>query len=588
MAQVTDRFQPQPEYLAAERALASDQEPGNLQKRAIGLIFDPVSRGSQKNARAWALPLALYGALALAVMLPMLTPGYILTLDMAFTPELRMPENISSSYLFHAALHYLNFVLPGDIIQKILLLTVLILSGLGAHFLVRHIQASKNRAGEFASWGAFIAGAIYMINPFTYSRFMAGQYAVLLGYALLPFFMRSLLRFFAVPTFNRMLAVTGWAIVISIVSVHTLGLLAILTTAAVAACAWKHRHNQAAVTYAATGLIIFVLASGYWLLPLIGGSSNQGQAVSGFTTSDQQAFQTTGGDLAGQIGNVLQLQGFWAEGRGLYLLPQDQLPGWVFVVLAVWFLVGAGLRWIWQRRRPTALFISASALAAITLSVTGTDDWHSALAGFREPHKFIGLLALAYALLAGLGAASLLKWAKRRSEKTFSVLAVALLIIPVLFTPTMFWGFAGQLSAREYPADWHQINNQLNQDTSDFRVLSLPWHLYMSYPFAGRIIVNPSEQFFDKPVIASNELEFKGASPTFPDADKKLLGQHIMPTAAGNPHLGEEFGKLNIKYVLLAKTFDYQDYEYLDHHSDMRLISETRNLKLYRNLAYEQ
>ena len=140
-------------------------------------------------------PVLVYCLLALAVMLPLLLPGFILTLDMSFTPELRMPEYMSSSYLFHTALHYLNVILPADIIQKILLFSILLLSGLGMHFLVRHIQDAKDKGGEFALWGAHVAGAVYMINPFTYSRFMTGQYAVLLGYALLPFFVLSLLRF---------------------------------------------------------------------------------------------------------------------------------------------------------------------------------------------------------------------------------------------------------------------------------------------------------------------------------------------------------------------------------------------------------
>ena len=75
------------------------------------------SKGLLRSGR----PILVYVFLALAVMLPLLLPGFILTLDMSFTPELRMPEHMSSSYLFHTALHYLNFVLPADVIQKLLL-----------------------------------------------------------------------------------------------------------------------------------------------------------------------------------------------------------------------------------------------------------------------------------------------------------------------------------------------------------------------------------------------------------------------------------------------------------------------------------
>ncbi len=534
-------------------------------------------------------PALVYAILALAVLLPMLAPGFILTLDMVFTPELRTPEQISSSYLFHAGLHYLNVILPADVIQKVMLFAILILSGFGMHLLVRHIQNSKDRAGEFALWGAYIAGAFYMINPFTYSRFMAGQYAVLLGYALLPFLMKAVLEFFAVPTLKRSLVVGLWLTVIGIVSVHTLGLAAVLIISALAVYAWRSRRNGnitlTTINYGLAGLAVFVAASGYWLLPLIIGSGSQGMAVSQFSVSDQQAFTTTGAGWAGQLGNLLQLQGFWAESEGLYLLPQEQLSAWALVVLLVWALVGIGLRRIWKDHRAMAVIFIAAGLGGVILAIAGTGNL-GALAGFREPHKFAGLVALAYALFASFGVVSVMTWAKKKGEAIFGLAAVLVLLLPVLLTPTMFWGFSNQLSARRYPADWHEMNERLNGDTGDFRVLALPWHLYMHYQFAGRVIADPTEKFFDKPVVASNELEFKNASPTFPDDDKKLLSERILPDAKESHNFGEELESLNIKYILLSKAYDYKDLGYLDEHEDLELVEETATLKLYRNVAY--
>ena len=244
---------------------------------------------------------------------------------------------------------------------------------------------------------------------------------------------------------------------------------------------------------------------------------------------------------------------------------------------------------MWRRHRAAAAIFAVSGIAAIFLATAGAGDWLPVLAGFREPHKFIGLLALVYSLFAGLGAAWILSWAKEKhSSGAFNLLFISILLLPFLLTPTMFWGFSGQLSPRQYPAVWYAINQRLNQDNGDFKVLSLPWHLYMHYQFAGRVIVNPSDKFFDKPTIISNELEFRGASPTFPDTDKNLLTKQILPDAVKNPLFAKELEDLGIKYILLAKTYDYEDYGYLDNHTGLKLISETPNLKLYRNLAYEQ
>ncbi len=532
-------------------------------------------------------PFFIYSLLALAIMLPLLWPGYILTLDMVFTPHLPMPEQMSSSYLFHAALHYLNLVVPSQIIEKLLLFIILLLSGMGMFYLVRYIQTSRSDVDEVAVWGAYVGGFFYMVNPFTYSRFMAGQYAVLLGYALLPFFARALLRFLAVPTFERVLVLSMWLTVIGIVSVHTLGLAAVLIVMSGLSYIWRYPKRWILpIVYGLIGLAIFVLASGYWLWPLVKGTSNQGQAVAAFTVNDQTAFATTGDGLVGKLGNVLQLQGFWAETQGMYLLPQDQLPGWGLVLIVFWAICGFGVRWLWRNYRALAVVFCCAGLAALIVAITGTGS-AGALAGFREPHKFVGLLAMAYALFAGLGTAAILAWAKRKNYLLASGLTFVLILIPVLLTPTMFWGFAGQLAPRHYPDDWFALNSYLAADSDDFSVLSLPWHGYMHYQFAGRVIANPSEDFFDKPVIASNELEFNGAAPTFPDYTKHLLSE-LLPHAAQDPNLGDELAALHIKYILLAKTFDYKTYDYLNHRSDFNLTRETEHLKLYRNVAYGQ
>lgn len=533
--------------------------------------------------------IAIYLAIALIVMLPLLLPGFILTLDMSFTPQLRMPEQISSSYLFHAGLHYLNLLLPSEVIQKTMLLGILLLSGLGAHFLIRYIQTSKDHAAPFAAWGAYIAGTLYMINPYTYSRFMTGQYAVLLGYALLPFFVKAMLQFLVVPTLKRALILTGWLTAIAIVSVHTLGLAAVLLLAGLGTCAWRCRKNSritlTTLKYGLLAFALFVAVNGYWLIPLLTGTNTQGRAIAQFSVGDQQAFATSGGDVLGKLGNILQLQGFWAEAEGLYLLPQEQLPGWGLAVLGMWVLVVTGAIWMWRNRRVLTAMFAGAAITGAALAVIGTGSLF-ALAGFREPHKFVGLVALAYAVFAGMGTATILAWAKTRGEKLFNTTVILILIIPVLLTPTMMVGFSGQLSPRQYPGDWYAMNDQLNRDTDDFTVLSLPWHLYMHYQFAGRVILNPTDRFFDKPTIISNQLEFKQASPTFPDTRKKLLSETILPDAAANPEFGKRLNELDIKYILLAKTFDYRAYEYLDHHPDLQLITETATLKLYRNLAY--
>jgi hypothetical protein len=246
---------------------------------------------------------------------------------------------------------------------------------------------------------------------------------------------------------------------------------------------------------------------------------------------------------------------------------------------------------LWRRhQRGIVLLFAVSGLAAVLLAATGLGAWTSGhvplFAGYREPQKFAGLLALSFAVFVGAGASALLKKTQAR-QTLFSCLAIGVLLLPILYTPVMFWGFAGQLKPRQYPVDWFVMNAELNNDKSDFRALFLPWHLYMSYGFADRIIASPAQDFFDHTVVASNELQFMHASPTAPDAQKSLLSDNVLPEAPQGNRLGGQLAALHIKYVLLAKEYDYRSYDYLNHQTDLTLVRETPHLKLYKVVIHE-
>ncbi len=240
-----------------------------------------------------------FGALALFILLPLMRPGYILTLDMIFTPTLRMPVEVNNSYLFYGLLHWLNYVLPSQVIQKLLLFGILVLSGVGAYRLVIKLSScqvfklagSESESDELSAfnfqlstavWGAYFAGIFYMVNPFVYSRFMAGHYLVLLGYALMPFFTIALWRFLdglggdrvegigyrgasgiktrflgalkpgfldglgegrgldkesANPIPYTLYPLVGWAVLISLISIHSIGFMVLLSL--VGAVVWS-------------------------------------------------------------------------------------------------------------------------------------------------------------------------------------------------------------------------------------------------------------------------------------------------------------------------------------------------------------
>ncbi len=528
-----------------------------------------------------------YFLITLAVMLPLLRPGFILTLDMVFGPNLRMPDASTNTYPFYAVLHTLQLILPSDIIQKCLLLTILPLAAVGMHRLFEHIRPSQ---GE-RQWGVYIAGILFAVNPFTYSRFMAGQYLVLLGYALLPWFIRLLLRFVRRPGRTAALKLAGLAILVGAVSIHTLGLLAIATLCLLCVSFWPRRtHSEPSTAASRKNLLrwgglaigLFVVASSYWLVPMALGKSSETATIEQFDSAHSQAFATEGSNVLYKIGNVLRLQGFWAERHGLYALPQDQLPGWGTVRLLVWLLVGLGAAALWRTSRAIAGALFAAGIIGLLLSIGLGQPLLTAI-GYREPHKFAGLVALVFALCAGCG----MDWLVQATGKWRSAAAATALVAVLLFTPTMYLGFAGQLTPRHYPKDWALLNQRLNRDTSNFNVLFLPWHQYMSFGFSERIIANPAQQFFDKPVLISNDPELDNIQPPTNDPRITVINQ-ALANAPKRHHLSRDLNTQHVRYVILAKEYDYRKYHYLDDQPELVPIWETANLKLYRNDAAER
>lgn len=535
----------------------------------------------------------IYSLITLIVLFPMLKFGYVLTLDMVFTPMFRLPTQVTNEYIWQEILHYFNFVCSGQIIEKIILFFILFLSGLEAHKLTQYIISNKRRMYDQIGW--YFAGIMYMINPFTYDRFMTGQYEILLGYALLPWFVRSLLVFDARPTLSQSLRLVAWALTISIVYIHAVGFVTLLVIIGYVVSYYQKRKDKVWITsalkYGAISLVIFIIASSYWLIPLLLGHGSTASTIDNFTSTDQAAFSTLGGSVIGRFYNVIRLQGFWAENTHMYILPQAKVSVWGLVSFLILLLVVIGAVKLWRENQKfVVMFFGLSAFISAVLAVGLFNSWLAAhvpfFAGYREPEKFVALIALTYAVFASHGVPVVLKYFKDQGGQfIFIGVSILVLLLPLVWTPTMLWGFNNQLKPVQYPADWYSVNKQLDADTGNFKVLFLPWHLYMSFDFADRIIANPAPQFFDKPVIISDNPEFKGIKPPYNAVDSGI--NHILLNANGSTTLGLILARYQIKYILLSRDDDYANYGYLNSQKDLKLVSKGDTLELYRNEAYK-
>jgi hypothetical protein len=528
-----------------------------------------------------------YALLALAILIPLLLPGYILTLDLVFTPTFTWPTELTNTYPLDALLWLLHLILPGDVIEKIILFFILLLSGAGMHRLLQSIKVKEGISPDVWRIALYFGGIFYMINPFTYSRFMAGQWMVLLGYALLPFFLQAFIRLLALPTWKHALSVTLLAFAIVTVSVHHLGMLVLLGILVIIIASilkyWRNaEHAKRFIGWLLGSIMCLLVLSSFWIIPTLFGQNTTGQAVAHFDDSHFKAFETAGGNVIGSLGQVVRLQGFWVESRGLFALPQSLVPFWGLIFLILWVVMGIGLVKAWRRNRMLVSIAVGSILLGIILAATPIIELLSKvipfLSGYREPQKFVNLMVIGYSILGVFGISYIIEWASKRFSDAGGQAAIIIgLFLPLAITPTMLWGFSGQLQPKSYPVGWSEMNQDLKAIAGDKRTVFLPWHQYDTFDFAGRIIANPAEKFFETPVIVSDDPEFKNISSTVPDEEKNKISEALKNTKT----LPEVLRSLDISYILLSKENDEVDYAYLDTLSGIKAVKENNDLKLY-------
>lgn len=166
-----------------------------------------------------------------------------------------------------------------------------------------------------------------------------------------------------------------------------------------------------------------------------------------------------------------------------------------------------------------------------------------------------------------------------------SIIIIISLATPFIYSFTFFNGFAGQIRPTDYPSDWYETNDYLNEDKQDFKVLFFPWHGYMDFGWVNNTdkrIANPARNFFDKEVISGTTVEL-GEIYRQDNNPEQLYIDKILENRKNITNLGTLISILNVKYVLLTKESDYKGYKFLFNQTDLELIKETENLYVFKN-----
>jgi hypothetical protein len=109
--------------------------------------------------------------------------------------------------------------------------------------------------------------------------------------------------------------------------------------------------------------------------------------------------------------------------------------------------------------------------------------------------------------------------------------------------------------------------------------------MYMDYdwlPNADKRLVNPSQQFFAKPVIAGDNLEIQGIYSQSSDPVSKYI-EFLLPRGNEIDNLGELLAPLNVKYIILVNEADYESYDFLYRQNDLKVELQKSGITLFKN-----
>ena len=544
----------------------------------------------------------IFFALAAIITFPLVKSGYILTLDAVITPRVLFAPITSSSFIYQNILAVLNLFIPSDRIERIILFLIFFLSGWGMYrFTDKNLRFAR-----------YFAGIFYAINPFVYERVMAGHWQLLLGYSIFPYIVTLTMNYFHDSTKKNTVSLAIMATLLFNIAIHYLLIFMVFFITMGVTNAYLHRQNKEKLNKITRQTIFFIgltfVLNANWIISSILGISDISQAIKSFTSGDLIAFQSVADSRLGLIFNLLSGYGFWAEAYHYFLLPKDIIIFWPILSLAVILVFGIGLFRHIKEKSNIPILVTLPVLFLLALDIAGgvalksfapTVFWlyekFPILGGFREPQKLVGIVMFCYAYFGSFGLGKILATIKGKTKlAAFSFF----IILPFIYTPTVFGGFWGQLKPVWYPSSWEKVNQILKEDKSDFLTLFFPWHQYMRFKFANdRVVSNPALYYFDKPILSSQNYE----TAYLYTHDTRLESLHVEGLLSiekegvnllgdlveGNLPWGESLSPVNVKYIILTKDDDWVRYKFLDKQPDLTKVYEDENLVFYQNMKWD-
>jgi len=437
--------------------------------------------------------------LALVLVLPLLLQsGHPLARDLVFVPHqpwtdasLGLGDGAPRAVPLDTVVSALTaHLLDGGLLARVAIPLILATAGWGAHRLVADFgTVARLAAGGFAVW-----------NPYVVERLALGQWALLAGYAALPWLLLSARRYRRLGRSADLGATVAW---LGLASLTPTGGVLGAATALVAGTgrAWRR-------TAALGGICVLLQLT--WLVPSFLGSD--------VLTSDPRAvaaFSADGEGPGGVLAAVVGLGGIWDRTS----VPVTRDSWWALATALV--VVGAlvcGWRLlsrVWGRgdlARVAGLACAGLGLALLTSVPAGADlvRWlveEVPGAGLlRDSQKFLApWVVLAVAALAATVERVVAAISHLGTELVLAV-ALAAVGLPVMLLPDGAAAVWPTVEPVTYPSALASAADTVDADPGT--LVTLPWRSYRRFSWGnGETSSDPAVRWFDTDVLTSDELQ---------------------------------------------------------------------------------
>lgn len=484
----------------------------------------------------WA-SLAVISASLVLILGPALGRGLVQSYDLVWSPDRRLtafatgvgvpaPRAVPSE----AAAWLVGWLLTPQLAQKVVLVSVLLAAAWGVVALLRYLRP------EVGTSGLCIAALAALWNPFVSERLVAGQWTVLLGYAVLPWLVRAVLAFLdGVGTLRPVCAVVAVAAVggANSLTMTALTLVPLLLAGA-------RGRVRRALAGLAVGALLVVGTSAAWSLPALAAKVSVADRGVG-------AFAPRSDTPLGVLASLASGGGFWNEAT--HPAPRETM---LIAVLATMGALLAGIAFVRLLRDSGALpMLGAVAvgLLLVTLSVMPATRglWTGLVTGvpgggvLRDSQKLVGLWVVALALGAGAGTDVI----RRRGSDASRWVGLAAAALVVLLSVQMLWGIGGRLDAQRVPSGYRHAAAVVS-GLPDGEVGLLPWSQYRRYDWnADRVSLTLAPRIVGHRVLFDDSLPLRGG--TVPGEDRRAA--RVTTAIAGGASPVEALRQAGVRYL---------------------------------------